>query len=135
LSHHERWDGTGYPRGLKGRHIPLAARVVAIPDTYDAITHRRRYRDGQSSEVARRVLLEGRGTQFDPDLVDLFLFPPVFAKVTAAERRVTRWRRPVEQRQPGRDEDNVPDITFRWRPKPNAERAQPRSDQTPRTTR
>jgi HD-GYP domain-containing protein (c-di-GMP phosphodiesterase class II) len=136
LAHHERWDGKGYPRGLKGQNIPLSARVVAVADTFDAITHRRRYREGQPIDVAREVLLEGRGTQFDPELVDLFLFPPVFAKVVSAARRVTRWRRPVEQRGPGRDEeDKVPDITFRWRPKPNAEREQPQSDQPLRTTR
>jgi len=135
LSHHERWDGTGYPRGLKGRQIPLSARVVTIVDTFDAITHRRRYREGQPVDVARQVILEGRGTQFDPDLVDLFLFPPVFARVIAAERRVTRWQRPVEQRKGGRDEENVPDITFRWRPSKHAEREQPRSGQPLRTAR
>jgi HD-GYP domain-containing protein (c-di-GMP phosphodiesterase class II) len=121
LSHHERWDGKGYPRGLKGRRIPLSARVVAIADTFDAITHRRRYRDGQPMDVARQVLVDGRGTQFDPDLVDLFLFPPVFARVSATQRKVSRWRGPVEQRQPGRDEENVPDITFRWRPAQTAD--------------
>jgi HD-GYP domain-containing protein (c-di-GMP phosphodiesterase class II) len=135
LSHHERWDGKGYPRGLKGRRIPLSARVVAIADTFDAITHRRRYRDGQPIDVAREVLVEGRGTQFDPDLIDLFLFPPVFARVTAAERRVVRWRRPVEQRRGGRDEENVPDITFRWRPAQPATRGRPASGQARQTER
>jgi putative two-component system response regulator len=135
LSHHERWDGTGYPRGLKGRRIPLSARVVAIADTFDAITHSRRYREGQSLDIARKALFEGRGTQFDPDLVDLFLFPPVYAKVTAAARRVVRWRRPVEQRRTGRDEENVPDITFRWRPGRRGARGRPASDQARRTER
>ena len=135
LSHHERWDGTGYPRGLKGRRIPLSARVVAIADTFDAITHSRRYRQGQPLDIARKALSEGRGTQFDPELVDLFLFPPVFAKVTAAERRVERWRRPVEQRRTGRDEENVPDITFRWRPGRQGARGRPASDQARRTER
>ena len=135
LSHHERWDGKGYPRGLKGRRIPLSARVVAIADTFDAITHRRRYRDGQPIDVAREVLVEGRGTQFDPDLIDLFLFPPVFERVSAAERRVVRWRRPVEQRRGGRDEENVPDITFRWRPAQHATRGRPASGQARQTER
>jgi HD-GYP domain-containing protein (c-di-GMP phosphodiesterase class II) len=135
LSHHERWDGKGYPRGLKGRRIPLSARVVAIADTFDAITHRRRYRDGQPMDVARQVLVKGRGTQFDPDLIDLFLFPPVFARICAKERKVTRWRRPVEQRQPGRDEENVPDITFRWRPARKSARARPASGQSSQTAR
>ncbi|MEO8563529.1 MAG: HD domain-containing phosphohydrolase [bacterium] len=137
LSHHERWDGTGYPRRLKGRRIPLSARVVAIVDTFDAITHRRRYRDGRSAEVARRIILDGRGKQFDPDLVDLFDLPPVFARIAAAERRVERWRRPIHQRRRGGDDDSetVPDITFRWRPGRTGGRGQPASDQLRRTAR
>ena len=137
LSHHERWDGTGYPRGLKGRRIPLSARLVAIVDTFDAITHRRRYRDGRSSEVARRIILESRGKQFDPELVDLFDFPPVFARIAAAERRVERWRRPIQQRRAGGEDDseNVPDITFRWRPGRTGGRGLPPSDQSRRTAR
>jgi HD-GYP domain-containing protein (c-di-GMP phosphodiesterase class II) len=135
LSHHERWDGGGYPRGIRGRRIPLAARVVAIADTFDAITHRRRYRDEQSDDVARQVLVDGRGKQFDPELVDLFLFPPVFARVKAAERRMERWKRPVEQRLPGRDEEKVPDITFRWRPARQPAPGQTGSDQARQTAR
>ena len=128
LSHHERWDGKGYPRGLKGRRIPLAARVVAVVDTFDALTHGRRYRDAQPNDFARKVLLEGRGTQFDPEFVDLFLFPPVFAKVVGAEREVVEWKPPVQKRRAGRDDENVPDITFRWRPGPNGSRGQRASD-------
>jgi HD-GYP domain-containing protein (c-di-GMP phosphodiesterase class II) len=117
LAHHERWDGKGYPRGLKGRRIPLSARVVAIVDTFDAITHRRPYHNGQPAEVARQALIDGRGTQFDPDLVDLFLFPPVYARITEAEREVEEWKPPVQKRRAnGREDENVPDITFRWRP-------------------
>ncbi len=122
LSHHERWDGTGYPRHLKGRRIPIAARVVAIVDSFDAITHRRRYRHGRSADYARDVILQGRASQFDPELVDLFILPPVFARIVAAERRIARWQAPIEQRAPGRVEAHVPDITFRWRP---AQRATP----------
>jgi HD-GYP domain-containing protein (c-di-GMP phosphodiesterase class II) len=135
LSHHERWDGKGYPRGLEGRRIPLSARVVTIVDTFDAITHRRRYRDSQPNDVARKALLEGRGTQFDPDLLDLFLFPPVFARVTAKRQQVLAWKPPVQARRTGRDEKNVPDINFRWRPGRHGSRGRPASDQTRQTTR
>ena len=130
LSHHERWDGKGYPRGLKGRRIPLAARVVAVADTFDALTHGRRYRDAEPIDVARKVLLEGRGTQFDPDFVDLFLFPPIFERVINAEHEVVAWSPPVQKRRGGRDDENVPDITFRWRPGRNGARGQPASGPT-----
>ena len=115
LSHHERWDGGGYPRGLQGRRIPLAARLIAIVDTFDAITHRRSYRHGRSSEVARHVILEGRGTQFDPELVDLFTFPPVFARMVAIQRQAVRWKPTAHSRRIARDKNELPDITFRWR--------------------
>ena len=116
LSHHERWNGRGYPRQLKGRRIPLAARVVAIADTFDAVTHRRQYSDGRSVKEARQILLDGRGTEFDPDLIDLFLSTPVWAQVLSTRQRVSRWREPVTVRRPGRRETQVPDIIFRWRP-------------------
>jgi response regulator RpfG family c-di-GMP phosphodiesterase len=115
LSHHERWDGGGYPRGLKGRRIPLAARLIAIVDTFDAITHGRSYRQGRSSDVARTVILEGRGTQFDPELVDLFTFPPIFARMVALQRRQVRWKPPAYAHQIAREENHPPVITFRWR--------------------
>jgi HD-GYP domain-containing protein (c-di-GMP phosphodiesterase class II) len=135
LSHHERWDGNGYPRGLRGRRIPLTARVVAVADTFDALTNGRRYRDAQPNDVARKVLLEGRGTQFDPEFVDLFLFPPIFKRVLRAEREILAWKPPVQKRRGGRDDENVPDITFRWRPGRNGSRGQPASDLTLQTTR
>ena len=135
LSHHERWDGKGYPNRLKGRRIPLAARVVAVADTFDALTHGRRYRDAQPNDLARKVLLEGRGTQFDPQFVDLFLFPPIFARVLKAEREIVTWKAPVQKRRGGGDDDNVPDITFRWRPGRNGSRGQHASDLTRQTTR
>jgi HD-GYP domain-containing protein (c-di-GMP phosphodiesterase class II) len=116
LAHHERWDGRGYPRGLRGTAIPLAARVVAIADTFDAITHRRRYRRGQRPAAAVDALVAGRGTQFDPALVDLALEPPVLARLvelmcSAHEPRIRR-----AERRHGEREEGVPDITFRWRP-------------------
>src|SRR3954462_3445110 len=67
-AHHERWDGTGYPRGLKARRIPLEARVVATPHPLDATTNPRRYSHARSFEEAVQAITDGKGTQFDPDL-------------------------------------------------------------------
>jgi putative nucleotidyltransferase with HDIG domain len=72
-AHQERFDGTGYPRGLKGNEIPLGARMFSIADTLDAITSDRPYRPAQSLEVARREIEVWRGKQFDPEIVDVFL--------------------------------------------------------------
>ncbi|WP_409253261.1 HD-GYP domain-containing protein [Bacillus sp. SCS-153A] len=76
-SHHERWDGRGYPEGLKGTEIPLAARITAIADAFDAMTSTRSYRKALSTETAYQRILEGQGTQFDPDLINTFkeVFP------------------------------------------------------------
>jgi putative two-component system response regulator len=71
--HHERWDGTGYPDGLKGEAIPIGARIVAVVDSHDAMTHDRPYRPALSGDEAREELLRSRGTQFDPEIVDAFL--------------------------------------------------------------
>lgn len=71
--HHERWDGTGYPFGLKGAEIPLAARIVAIADVYDALTTKRRYKRAYSHEEARELIVAEKGRQFDPELVETFL--------------------------------------------------------------
>jgi putative two-component system response regulator len=71
--HHEHWDGSGYPRGLAGPHIPLAARIVALADAYDTITSRRPYKVAlEHEEAVRRIALD-RGAHFDPVLVDVFL--------------------------------------------------------------
>jgi len=72
LSHHERYDGSGYPKGLKERTIPLAARIMAVADVYDALTRNRSYRKAVSHEEACSIMLEGRGTYFDPGIVDVF---------------------------------------------------------------
>jgi len=72
-NHHECWDGTGYPRGLKGEDIPLAARIIAIVDAYHAMISDRPYRPAMSKDKAKRVLRNGAGTQFDPFLVDIFV--------------------------------------------------------------
>ena len=71
--HHERWDGTGYPDRLAGDTIPLAARLMALADVFDALISRRVYKDPMSPEKARAIIAEQRGKHFDPDLVDLFL--------------------------------------------------------------
>lgn len=117
IAHHERWDGTGYPRRLKGNAIPLTARVVAIADTFDAITHSRRYRAGKSLEVGMIAIGEGRGTQFDPELVDLFLAPPVVDRVRAEMRDASLVQHePVTRRRPHKGKEvDAPDVSFRWR--------------------
>ena len=76
LSHQERWDGTGYPRGLKGEEIPLGARIFAIADTLDAITSDRPYRAAQSYQAAREEIELWSGRQFDPVIVKVFLNMP-----------------------------------------------------------
>ena len=71
--HHENWDGTGYPDGLRGDAIPLGARVLAIVDCYDALTSDRPYRRSLSHERAMAMILERRGTMYEPELADAFL--------------------------------------------------------------
>ena len=71
-SHHEKWDGTGYPARLKGEDIPLAARIVALADVYDALTSARVYKAAMSHQEARRIIADGRGKHFDPVVVDAF---------------------------------------------------------------
>ncbi|MEI8375698.1 MAG: HD domain-containing phosphohydrolase [Planctomycetota bacterium] len=71
--HHERWDGSGYPRGLKGQDIPWAARIVALADVYDALTTRRVYKAAMPHEVARGIILQGTSNHFDPRVVQAFL--------------------------------------------------------------
>lgn len=73
LHHHERYDGDGYPEGLKGKNIPLHARMMAIIDVFDAITHKRIYKKAQSNTVAIDYIKENKNKHFDPDLVDIFL--------------------------------------------------------------
>jgi putative nucleotidyltransferase with HDIG domain len=71
-SHHERWDGNGYPEQLKGNEIPYSARVVSIADAFDAMTSSRSYRSAMPFDVAYNRIIEGQGTQFDPELVEKF---------------------------------------------------------------
>ncbi|HHO75856.1 MAG TPA: PAS domain S-box protein [Deltaproteobacteria bacterium] len=71
--HHEKWDGSGYPLGLKGEQIPLSARIVALADVYDALTSKRVYKEAYSHEKAMEIIVNERGTHFDPDVTDAFI--------------------------------------------------------------
>jgi HD-GYP domain-containing protein (c-di-GMP phosphodiesterase class II) len=71
--HHEKWDGTGYPRGLKGEEIPLVARIFAIVDVYDAVTSDRPYRTAWAKEKTLEFIREQSGRHFDPNVVRYFL--------------------------------------------------------------
>ena len=71
--HHEHYDGTGYPEGLKGEDIPEIARIIAVADAYDAMTSKRSYRDALPQEVVRSEIEKGRGTQFDPEFAEIML--------------------------------------------------------------
>ncbi|MES5896790.1 HD domain-containing phosphohydrolase [Bacillus cereus group sp. RP43] len=71
-SHHEKWDGTGYPDGLKGEEIPLTARIITIADSFDAMTSYREYQPTLSPREAYRRINEGANTQFDPELIMIF---------------------------------------------------------------
>jgi len=73
FSHHEKWDGTGYPLQIAEDDIPFAGRIVALADVYDALRSRRPYKDPMSHEKAKSIILEGRGSHFDPLIVDAFL--------------------------------------------------------------
>ncbi|MBF0284672.1 MAG: response regulator [Magnetococcales bacterium] len=72
-THHEKWDGSGYPRGLKGEQIPLSGRLMAVADVYDALISKRVYKSAMAHEEALEILRAGRGTHFDPRIIDLFL--------------------------------------------------------------
>ena len=73
LSHQEKWDGSGYPQGLAGERIPISARLMALADVYDALISRRAYKQPMSHEQATEIIRSGRGSHFDPDIVDAFL--------------------------------------------------------------
>jgi putative two-component system response regulator len=82
--HHERWDGKGYPRRLKGEEIPLSARLMSVADVYDALRSKRVYKEGMAHEEAARIILDGKGTQFDPDVTEAFdKLQPEFQDIAA----------------------------------------------------
>lgn len=83
--HQEKWDGSGYPEGLSGDDIPISARLMAVADVYDALISRRVYKQPMTHEKAVSIITEGRGTHFDPDMVDAFLeLEQEFKKIAAA---------------------------------------------------
>lgn len=71
--HHEKWNGSGYPEQLEGEEIPVSARVMAIVDVYEALTSKKSYKEPFSHELSMKIISEGRGTDFDPALVDIFI--------------------------------------------------------------
>ena len=73
LTHHEKWDGSGYPLGLAKKEIPLSGRLMALCDVYDALISKRVYKNAFSHEEAKKIILEGSGSHFDPDIVDAFI--------------------------------------------------------------
>jgi putative two-component system response regulator len=73
LTHHERWDGSGYPQGLAGEQIPLCGRIVALADVYDALNSKRTYKEAYCHDVARSIIVESSGSHFDPAIVEGFL--------------------------------------------------------------
>jgi response regulator RpfG family c-di-GMP phosphodiesterase len=73
LTHHEKWDGSGYPSALCGEDIPVSGRLMALADVYDALISKRVYKEAFSHEKAREIIIEGRGTHFDPGVVDAFI--------------------------------------------------------------
>ena len=94
--HHERWDGTGYPEGLKGQDIPLSARIVAIADVYDALTTKRFYKEAFTHEKSREIIISSKGSHFDPDIVDAFLAnEKIFSKI-CTERRTEEMALPEQ---------------------------------------
>ena len=86
-NHHEKWDGSGYMHGLSGQDIPLAARIMALADVYDALRSKRVYKDAFTHEKSVEIIKSGRGSHFDPELVDIFLqndlkFCEIFDRLT-----------------------------------------------------
>jgi response regulator RpfG family c-di-GMP phosphodiesterase len=81
-THHEKWDGTGYPQGLKGDEIPIVGRIMAIADVYDALISRRPYKKPFTHEAACDIIVAGDGTAFDPNIIKIFSeIHPLFRQV------------------------------------------------------
>ncbi|MCR5530114.1 MAG: hypothetical protein K6F49_12960 [Saccharofermentans sp.] len=83
--HHERWDGKGYSEGLHGEDIPLSARIMAVADVFDALTSKRVYKPAFPLQEALNIIEEGKGTQFDPKCVEVFM--AALPKIKAVLRR------------------------------------------------
>lgn len=103
LSHHEKWDGSGYPYGLKGEDIPFCGRVMAVADVYDALVSRRPYKEGMSHVQARKYIIEGRASHFDPQVVDAFL---------ACEQEFQEIARQFDAEEPVPDRDLPPEASM-----------------------
>ena len=84
-THHERWDGAGYPQGLRGTAIPVAGRVMALVDVYDAVSSRTLYRKSRSHDDTVEFIAGGKGTHFDPGVVDAFLSVAARFKIASDE--------------------------------------------------
>jgi hypothetical protein len=100
IHHHERFDGHGYPHGLRGADIPLGARIIAVADTYDAMTSTRAYRDALSHDVATEEIYNGASTQFDPDVVHAFMLLSQIGQEVERDRRRRAMSHVVERRFP-----------------------------------
>ena len=87
LTHHEKWDGSGYPAGLAGEAIPLSGRLMAVADVYDALISKRVYKHAFTHEEAKAIIVQGRGSHFDPGMVDAFLACEGAFRQIAAEHR------------------------------------------------
>lgn len=97
--HHENWDGTGYPDGLRGESIPLGSRIIMFADTIDAMTTDRPYRSALDATAVRKELLRFRGTQFDPQICDALLRSSEYSKLfTGTDISVTEWKETTPQR-------------------------------------
>ena len=95
MGHHERWDGKGYPRGIRGEEIPMSARCLSIADAFDAMTTRRTYRDALTVEYACSQILDGAGTQFDPVLAQQFVDLILTGEIVPAETPSTNRTAPL----------------------------------------
>ena len=100
--HQEKWDGSGYPDGIGGDHIPVAARLMAVADVYDALISRRVYKDGMPHDKAVQIIAEGKGSHFDPDMVDAFLdlqdeFRAIAKKYADSDRDMEKKKEYLEQ--------------------------------------
>ena len=86
LSHHERYDGSGYPNGLQGKAIPLDARIVAVADVFDSLTSERPYKKAWSNQEALEYVYTNKGTHFDPGCVDAFMLQ--FSKISLTQQQL-----------------------------------------------